>query len=186
MFADHLTMTLTSPNLTIRRAASPDAAVLAAFAARSFEETFAVENTPEDMAAYLATAFGDVRQREEIEDPEGITLLAEEDGVLIGYAQVRREPPPTGDANGAAVELRRLYVDRPFQGRGLAQRLMHAAEDAARNLGGQTFWLGVWERNARAKAFYAKCGFVDVGSHVFVLGTDVQTDRVMVKPLVSA
>jgi ribosomal protein S18 acetylase RimI-like enzyme len=81
------------------------------------------------------------------------------------------------------VELRRFYVDRSYQGRGVAQVLMRAAEDAARQLGGRTFWLGVWERNLRAIAFYAKCGFVDTGTQVFVLGSDVQTDRVMAKPL---
>jgi RimJ/RimL family protein N-acetyltransferase len=40
--------------------------------------------------------------------------------------------------------------------------------------------VGVWERNERAKAFYLKCGFVDVGSHIFGVGSDPQTDRVMV------
>ena len=40
-------------------------------------------------------------------------------------------------------------------------------------------WLGVWERNPRAQAFYRKSGFADVGSQVFLVGTDAQTDRVM-------
>jgi diamine N-acetyltransferase len=60
---------------------------------------------------------------------------------------------------------------------------MRAAESDAYRRGGRTLWLGVWERNERARAFYHKCGFVDVGSHVFVLGTDAQTDRIMVRPL---
>ena len=49
--------------------------------------------------------------------------------------------------------------------------------------GAQTLWLGVWERNPRALAFYGKCGFVDVGEHVFLFGTDPQTDRVMARAL---
>jgi GNAT superfamily N-acetyltransferase len=44
-------------------------------------------------------------------------------------------------------------------------------------------WLGVWERNPRANAFYRKVGFTDVGSHVFMVGTDPQTDRIMVRHL---
>ena len=60
---------------------------------------------------------------------------------------------------------------------------MGAVFDAARSAGDGHLWLGVWERNARAIRFYAKAGFVDVGSHDFVLGTDRQTDRVMVAPV---
>jgi ribosomal protein S18 acetylase RimI-like enzyme len=81
------------------------------------------------------------------------------------------------------VEIRRFYVDRPFHGRGIAQALMRAVEETARTLGGRTLWLGVWERNPRAIAFYSKCGFVDVGQHDFILGTEEQTDRVMARAL---
>ena len=56
--------------------------------------------------------------------------------------------------------------------------------DAARRDGAITLWLGVWERNPRAIAFYRKAGYVDVGAQVFVLGTDPQTDRIMTRPLV--
>jgi RimJ/RimL family protein N-acetyltransferase len=55
--------------------------------------------------------------------------------------------------------------------------------DAAHELGGRTLWLGVWERNPRAIAFYEKCGFRDVGSHDFWVGNDCQTDRIMVTEL---
>ena len=49
--------------------------------------------------------------------------------------------------------------------------------------GATTLWLGVWEHNLRALAFYGKCGFVDVGEHVFLFGTESQTDRVMARSL---
>jgi ribosomal protein S18 acetylase RimI-like enzyme len=60
---------------------------------------------------------------------------------------------------------------------------MRAVEQVARDLGGRTLWLGVWERNPRAIAFYTKCGFVDVGAHAFFFGTEEQSDRVMAHPL---
>ena len=82
-----------------------------------------------------------------------------------------------------AYELHRFYVDRPSQGTGVAQRLMAAVQDAARAAGARHLWLGVWEHNPRAIRFYAKRGFVDVGSHDFVLGADRQTDRVMLAPV---
>ena len=81
------------------------------------------------------------------------------------------------------IELQRFYVDRPAHGTGVAQALMGAARQAAREFGGEHLWLGVWERNPRAIAFYTKAGFRDVGSTVFQVGPDRQTDRVLVAPL---
>ena len=52
-----------------------------------------------------------------------------------------------------------------------------------RQIGGRDFWLGVWERNPRAIAFYGKSGFIEVGSHVFMDGSDAQRDLVLVSPL---
>jgi diamine N-acetyltransferase len=65
----------------------------------------------------------------------------------------------------------------------VAQPLMAAVVEEATSQGARTLWLGVWERNERAKAFYRKCGFTDVGSYPFVLGNDPQVDRVMVRAL---
>ena len=56
---------------------------------------------------------------------------------------------------------------------------MDAVFDATCELGRETLWLGVWEHNARAIRFYEKCGFRDAGSHPFLLGNDLQTDRIM-------
>ncbi len=63
---------------------------------------------------------------------------------------------------------------------GVAQQLMAEVKLAVKAMSCLNLWLGVWERNPRAIAFYAKCGFVDRGSKVFVVGADRQTDRVMV------
>lgn len=165
---------------TIRRAVPSDAASLAVLGARTFSETFAAHNTAEDLAAYLAETYGEAQQRREIEDPKGITLLGEEEGAPIAFAQIRLGETPACVDGRRPVELARFYVDRGFHGRGIAQQLMDAVRNAARNLGGETLWLGVWEHNPRAIRFYEKCGFEDVGSHDFFVGSDLQTDRVMV------
>lgn len=164
--------------VTIRRASSVDAPRLAAFGSAAFRDAFAAQNTPEDMNAYLSSAFNDARQLAEIEDPATITLLAEDGAALVGYAQLRRTEPPRGVPDRGAIELVRFYVDRTLHGRGFAHTLMQAVLNAA-SAHARTMWLGVWERNPRAIAFYTKCGFVDVGDHVFVLGSDRQTDRIM-------
>lgn len=168
--------------LTIRRAMPPDAAALSAFGRRSFHEAFAADSNADDMEHYLSSAFSKEQQLAELADAAIVTLMAEADGVLVAYAQLRSGEAPSCVVGEAPVELVRFYVDRAWHGRHVAQALMREAESAAAAVG-RTFWLGVWERNARALAFYAKCSFVDVGSHVFQLGDDRQIDRVMAKPL---
>ena len=161
--------------MNIRRARPEDAGRLAEIAERIFRETFAKDNRAEDIEAYVRLAYGEARQRREIEDPRHVALLAEEDGALIAFAQMQRDD--------AAVEILRFYVDPLWHGRGVAHELMRAAEAAARASGATTLRLGVWEHNARAIAFYAKCGFRDTGTQPFLLGSDLQTDRVMEKEL---
>jgi ribosomal protein S18 acetylase RimI-like enzyme len=167
----------------IRRATEADVAALTEFGARTFRESFAKDNTAEDMERHLASAWRPELQRAEIADASIDTLLAESRGALAGYAMVRERLPPPGVSALAPIELWRFYVDRPWQGRGLAQGLMRAVEERARARGGRELWLGVWERNERAQAFYRKCGFERVGSQIFVVGTDPQTDHVMLRSL---
>jgi diamine N-acetyltransferase len=168
--------------MVYRRATRDDAERLAAFAARTFRHTYEAHNTAEDMRDYLASAFGTERQARELGHPSTITMLAESGVDLVGYAQLRigRAPAATPDAD---VEIYRFYVDASAHGTGVAQALMHATIDAARGVGASQLWLGVWERNSRAIAFYQKCGFSDVGTQIFKLGNDEQTDRVLVKPV---
>ena len=134
---------------------------------------------------FLGSTFTADHQTREITDPAYATLLAEVDGSLAGYAQLRFSNPPDCVTGPAPIELLRFYVDTAWKGRGIAQRLMTEVRETARKLGAQTLWLGVWEHNPRAKAFYAKSGYQDIGSHDFLLGTDVQTDRILTVSLKS-
>jgi ribosomal protein S18 acetylase RimI-like enzyme len=168
---------------SVRRAQPDDAAALATFAARIFRETFEADNTPENMALYLEANYGPEHQDAEIRDPRVITLLAEDGRRLAGYSQLHEGPAPDCVTGAPPIEIRRFYVDRAWQGRGMAQALMMASLEAAVNRGARTVWLAVWERNLRAQAFYRKCGFEDCGAKEFMLGRDRQTDRVMVRPL---
>ena len=167
--------------MAIRRAHTADAAVLSEFARRTFIDTFASQNRREDMEMYLARTYSEARQLSELQNENVLTLLSEADGALNGFAQMRRGPAPAFVTGTSAVEIVRFYVDRPWHGRGIAKALMRSVEETARDLGIDTVWLGVWERNDRAISFYRKLGFGTVGSQPFVLGTDVQTDHVMMK-----
>jgi ribosomal protein S18 acetylase RimI-like enzyme len=165
--------------VTIRRAIAADAPVVAELARRTFFDTFAANNDAGDMAIHLARAYGVPQQSAELADPEITTLLVERDGGAVAYAQLRSGHVPDCVAGPAPLEVWRFYVSQEWHGRGIAQALMDRVKAEARERGARTLWLGVWEKNARARAFYVKCGFADAGEHIFLFGTDPQTDRVM-------
>ena len=168
----------------IRLAVPEDVAPLAALAERTFRDTFAADNTPEDMTAHIAQSYSPVHQARELGDPAVTTLVAvSPTGELMAYAQLRDGTAPACVTGPAPLELQRFYVAAAHHGKGLAQELMTAVLEAAVRRGAATLWLGVWEHNPRAQAFYRKFGFVDVGAHTFVFGSDPQTDRLMTRSL---
>jgi diamine N-acetyltransferase len=172
-------------SIQIRRGMLEDAPALAELAARTFAEAFAADNTPEDLQAHLESSYGVVQQSQELSDPNEITLLAFAADHLIAFAQVRRQVPPQCVTQAQAIEVHRFYVDRVAHGKGVAQSLMAAVKSAAKEFNAKHLWLSAWERNPRAVAFYAKMGFEIVGSADFVVGSDVQTDHIMVAALQS-
>jgi len=161
-------------------ATAEDAPLLAELAARTFFEAFAADNTPDDMRRHLETSYTPELHLVEIRNPAIDTLLMRIDGgAPMAYAQLRAGHVAGGVPAEGSIELWRFYVDKPWHGQGLAHTLMEAAKTRARKRGASTLWLGVWERNARAQAFYGKHGFRKVGNHIFVVGSDPQTDDVL-------
>jgi diamine N-acetyltransferase len=167
------------PNITIRRGQADDAELLSELGARTFSDTFAADNTLEDMAEYLASAFNPGQQAEELADHECLFQIAETDGVAVGYAMLRSGNVLDSIKGDKPIELVRLYVSRESLGSGVGAALMEACISESRRQGYRTLWLGVWEHNPRAQAFYRKWGFYEVGTHVFQLGADPQTDILM-------
>jgi len=174
-------MTPETRNAFVLHEAGPaDAARLAEFGARTFRETFAADNSFEDMDRHLASAWSPGIQQRELENPDIETLvLADDAGQWLAFAQLRANQVSDGVPAQGSIELWRFYVDQPWHGRGVAAELMSTVKSRGRRRGATTMWLGVWERNERAKAFYRKHGFSRVGGKVFVVGSDPQTDDVM-------
>ena len=106
-------------------------------------------------------------------------MIAEVDGAAAGYAKLHAGEPDESIGGVEPIELVRLYVSHAWLGSGVGASLMQACLDEAGRAGYKTIWLGVWERNARAQAFYRKWDFRAVGQHVFQLGSDAQTDVLM-------
>lgn len=169
----------------IRPATLRDTEALRSLAERTFRETFAEHNTADDMEAYIRESLSLERIRAELSDPANAFLLTFQEGSTVpcGYAKLRtgtNEPCVSGPD---PVELERLYVSQKVLGQGVGAQLMQACLEKARADGFATLWLGVWEHNSRAQAFYHRWGFRRVGEHVFQLGSDPQTDLILERPV---
>lgn len=171
-----------SPVVT-RPARPEDAALLAELGASTFIETYESANTPENLAAYTAAAFGEAIQREELEDSGTTVFLAEREGDVVGYVMLRERKPPGSLGIEDALEIARFYARQRAVGSGVGAALMQRAIAEAAGRGNDALWLAVWSRNDRAIRFYESWGFHRLGTQPFLLGTDLQTDLVMVRRL---
>jgi diamine N-acetyltransferase len=169
---------------TIRRATEADAVLLSQLATRLFEETFGPMNNPADMRAYVTGAFSVEAERDALTDANRVVWITEDDNrAALGYAALRRGSTADGVVAMRPAEVQRIYVAQEWHGQGVGNALMRTCVDHARLWHCDVIWLGVWERNPRAIAFYEKGGFRVVGRQSFQLGSDLQQDLVMAFPL---
>jgi ribosomal protein S18 acetylase RimI-like enzyme len=164
---------------TLRRAKADDAPSLAVLAERTFRDAFAARNSPENMDLHCAKVFSPGIQLREIEDRGLVTTIAEAEHRMIGFSQLRLRQAHAAVVAARPAELSRIYVIAEWHGRGVAQELMADVIDTARQERCDVLWLGVWEHNPQAMAFYRKFGLEIVGTHAFMLGHDRQRDLVM-------
>ena len=171
--------------IIIRQAVAEDATILTDLAYQTFWDAFAhhPKNAPDDLNHYMRQAFSIEQLTAELEDPKNSFLVAEIGGELAGYSKIVFDNIEPGVIAEKPVELARLYSHQKFLGQGVGQTLMDACIERARDAGCDVMWLGVWEFNPRAQAFYQKYGFREVGKHVFQLGSDPQTDLLMQRDL---
>ena len=157
--------------------------MLTELARRTFYDAFAPLNSPENMKAYMTQNFTRQIFSTQLADPRANFLIAEVEGAPVAFAKLYEGDVPDSVEGLTPVEIERFYVDRQFHGMGVAQALMQACLDRARQSGHGTIYLGVWDKNHRAIAFYRKCGFDVVGSHAFQMGDEAQNDLWMERRL---
>ncbi len=162
-----------------------DAEMLAELSFKTFWDAFHEhpKNAPEDMADYLEKAFSVEQTRRELLEENSIFLIAEIADETAGYAKVTLGALEDGVSAEKPIELNRLYSHQKFLGKGVGAGLMEECFKIAEENDCDVMWLGVWEFNPRAQAFYRKHGFYEVGKHIFQLGSDPQIDLLMQKDL---
>jgi ribosomal protein S18 acetylase RimI-like enzyme len=173
-------------NTTIRIAVAgkEEAALIAELSRRTFYDTFASYNTPDNMDQFLQTQFAVEQLMEEVGAPRNTFLLAWLGEEVAGYARLYEGGElPRELAGTAAIEISRIYATQEAIGKGVGKALMEACIEIAREKDMTWIWLAVWEHNGRAIAFYEKMGFEIFGKHIFILGQDLQNDWEMKKRL---
>lgn len=169
----------------IRRAGSADAETLAALGARTFTETFGHLYHPDDLAAFLAEAYGLERTRADLADPAKASWIVEADGEAVGYALAGPCALPHAEVTPACGELKRIYFLQAWQGAGLGRRLFGEAMAWLQSEGPRTVWIGVWSENHGAQRFYGRQGFEKVGEYGFQVGRTVDREFILRKPAAS-
>ena len=144
----------------------------------TFAQTFNEHNNPEDMQAYLNNSFSAEKLSAELNNKNSAFYFAIDNNLstVVGYLKVN-----TGDAQSEkkdlnAFEIERIYVDKTYFGKKVGQLLFDKAIEIAKSKKVSYVWLGVWEENHRALAFYTKNGFKAFDKHLFKLGNDEQSD----------
>ena len=160
-----------------RNAGVDDAAALATLGADSFTATFGHLYAPADLALFLEKHSA-ASWSAELADPAFAVRVGEADGALIAYAKLGPPQLPFTPATGA-IELRQFYVLAPWHGAGIAAELMAWVIATARERGAADLFLSVFINNHRARRFYARYGFEEVGSYAFMVGTHADEDIVM-------
>ncbi|KAJ3280396.1 hypothetical protein HK104_000701 [Borealophlyctis nickersoniae] len=166
-------------NLTVRRATPADVDSLREIAQTTFVQTFGPDNTQEDMDEYINTKLTRERLLGELSNPHSVFWLCFREDKLIGYAKVNFGDAQSEFRNHDEAEVERIYVDNNFGRQGIGKKLLDVALEEIRKADKKQVWLGVWEKNYSAVAFYKKNGFDRVGEHIFKLGNDEQTDWIM-------
>ena len=172
----------------IRTATADDAGRLAALAAVTFPLACPPESLPEDIAAHVANTLSEANFRTYLADPAVTVLVIDADGELRGYSLLVARPARDPDVAAAltilpSAELSKCYVHPDHHGLGAAAELIRASIASAAADGARGLWLGVNEQNVRAIRFYEKSGFRKVGTKSFTLGSAVEHDFVMERPV---
>jgi ribosomal protein S18 acetylase RimI-like enzyme len=163
----------------IRKASLSDLESIQKIASQTFRETFALVNSPENISNYLEDSFNTAQLTEELTNPESSFYLAYSDLKVIGYLKINFGKAQIEIIDLQALEIQRIYVLQEFYGKKVGQLFINEVLNIA-NLNLVSFiWLGVWEENHRALAFYRKNDFSVFDKHVFTLGDDKQTDLLM-------
>jgi diamine N-acetyltransferase len=169
--------------IILKKCTIDDAHTLQEISYDTFNETFKHQNSLKNMKSYLEKAFNVEQVETELSHRSSHFYLVYVHEDVAGYLKVNTGDAQSEEMGDESLEIERIYLKRSFQKHGLGKYLLNKAFEMATERHLKTIWLGVWEKNENAIAFYKKMGFVETGSHSFYMGDEEQTDLIMTKSI---
>ena len=169
--------------MKLMKCTTDDLAQLAKLSINTYMETYSVLSTMETVQKHTDIAFTEEALLKELAHPYSEFYFALLDEEIAGYIKLNTDGAQTDEVAKDALEVERIYIQNQFQGRGVGRRLIEEAIHMACQKGKKRIWLGVWEKNEQALAFYKRMGFTRQGEHIFMFADEACTDYIMVKEL---
>lgn len=169
--------------MNIKKCTLEDLCKLQEISYETFNETFKHQNSPENMNAYLERAFNLKQLERELSNNSSLFFFVYFNNEVAGYLKVNTNEAQSEEMGDESLEIERIYIRNKFQKHGLGKYLLNKVMEIAVEYKKNKIWLGVWEKNENAIAFYMKKGFVQTGAHSFYMGDEEQVDFIMTKTL---
>ncbi|HGH7174117.1 TPA: GNAT family N-acetyltransferase [Bacillus wiedmannii] len=169
--------------INIKKCTLEDLHTLQKISCETFDETFKHQNSSENMNAYLEKAFNLTQLEKELVNLSSQFYFVYFNNEVAGYVKVNTNDAQSEEMGDESLEIERIYIKSTFQKHRLGKHLLNRAIEIAIEHNKKKIWLGVWEKNENAIAFYKKMGFVQVGAHSFYMGDEEQIDFIMTKTL---
>ncbi|MDT1939631.1 MULTISPECIES: GNAT family N-acetyltransferase [Carnobacterium] len=147
----------------------------------TFSDTFKDQNTTENLTTYLEQAYHTEQLRNELNNPDSTFLFLKDKQEIVGYLKVNVNNAQSENSAEEALEVERIYIKKNAKGQGYGRKMIAKAEELANQKKKKQIWLGVWEHNEPARAFYKHLGFVETSEHSFYMGNEKQLDIIMTK-----
>lgn len=169
--------------MSVKKCTIEELQILQKISIETFNETFKEQNSPENMKAYLDRAFNLKQLEKELSNNYSEFYFIYYNDEIAGYLKVNINEAQSEEMREDSLEIERIYIKRKFQKYGIGKYLLNKAMEIAIERNKKKVWLGVWDKNDNAIAFYNKLGFVQTGAHSFYMGDEEQRDYIMSKTL---
>ena len=166
-------------NFVIKECSLEDIEKVKYISEKTFYETFADQNTEEDMNKYLKENFSYDKMTSEISNTYSKFYIVESNDEVVAYMKINFDKAQTEEGYDNTIEVQRIYVLEDFKGKRIGKALIQKAIEIGKESNVDYLWLGVWEHNIKAIGFYEKLGFKKFDTHIFKLGDDEQVDHLM-------
>ncbi|MGG1942085.1 GNAT family N-acetyltransferase [Paenibacillus polymyxa] len=171
-------------NVKMIKCSREDVQILQEISIETFNDTFKDQNSPENMQAYLERAFNLKQLDKELANVSSEIFFIYFNEELAGYLKININDAQSEKMGDESLEVERIYIKNKFQKHGLGKYMLNKAMEIALGHHKKKVWLGVWEKNENAIAFYKKMGFVQTGAHSFYMGDEEQIDFIMTKSMI--